>query len=200
MYAERKAYYKAYYEANKEKIKARKKAHYKANKEKIKARDKAWREANKEKKTANNKAYYIANKKKISAWHKAYYEANKEKIKAYNKSYYEANKEKIKPKYKAYYEANKEKRKAYELKFNYNITLKKRDLMLKKQNNKCKICNTKFSKVTPNIDHCHITNKVRGILCNMCNMGLGLFKDNTENLTNAITYLKEAETLPEEFK
>jgi len=72
--------------------------------------------------------------------------------------------------------------------------------MLKKQNNKCKICNTKFSKVTSNIDHCHTTNKVRGILCTACNMGLGLFKDNTENLTNAITYLKETETLPEEFK
>ena len=120
--------------------------------------------------------------------------------KAYDKAYYEANKEKIIARTKAWNKANKEKTKGYTLKSRYNITLKERDLMLKKQNNKCKICNTKFSKVTSNIDHCHTTNKVRGILCTACNMGLGLFKDNTENLTNAITYLKETETLPEEFK
>ena len=112
---------------------------------------------------------------------------------AYDKAYYEA-----------YYKANKEKiitkNKAYSLKYKYNITLKERDLMLKKQNNKCKICNTKFSKVTPNIDHCHTTNKVRGLLCRLCNIGLGYFKDNTEILTKAINYLKETETLPEELK
>ena len=112
---------------------------------------------------------------------------------AYDKAYYEA-----------YYKANKEKiitkNKAYSLKYKYNITLKERDLMLKKQNNKCKICNTKFSKVTPNIDHCHTTNKVRGLLCRLCNIGLGHFKDNTEILTKAINYLKETETLPEELK
>ena len=64
--------------------------------------------------------------------------------------------------------------------------------MLKKQNNKCKICNVKFSKSTACVDHCHTTNKVRGLLCRLCNIGLGHFKDNTEILTNAITYLEEA--------
>lgn len=39
------------------------------------------------------------------------------------------------------------------------------------------------------IDHCHITNKMRGLLCNGCNKGLGLFKDNKEILANAIRYL-----------
>ena len=185
MSAKRKAYFKAYYEANKEKINARDKAYYEANKEKI---------------SAQKKAYYKANKEKINARDKAWKEANKEKVSARNKAWYEANKEKINARKKAYFKANKEKINAYNLKVKYNITLKERDLMLKKQNNKCKICNTKFSKVTPNIDHCHTTNKVRGILCSFCNTGLGLFKDNTENLTNAITYLKEAKTLPEEFK
>tara|TARA_R110002020_G_scaffold216534_1_gene424309 strand:- start:40 stop:519 length:480 start_codon:yes stop_codon:yes gene_type:complete len=151
--------------------------------------DEAYYKANKEKIITRNKAYYEANKEKKLASYKAWYEANKEKKKAYNKAWYEANKEK-----------KLAKSKTYSLKYKYNITLKERDFMLKKQNNKCKICNTKFSKVKPNIDHCHTTNKVRGILCTMCNMGLGLFKDNTENLTNAITYLKEAETLPEGFK
>ena len=107
---------------------------------------------------------------------------------AYDKAYYEA-----------YYKANKEKiitkNKAYSLKYKYNITLKERDLMLKKQNNKCKICLVTFSETDhnykTNIDHCHTTNKVRGILCGLCNKGLGQFKDNTKTLTQAINYLQE---------
>ena len=141
---------------------------------------------------------------------KAYYEANKEKVKASNKAYREANKEKAIAYAKAYRKANKEKlssnNKKYYLKVKYGITLKEKNFILKKQNNKCKICkitihkNKKLKNNTACIDHCHTTNKLRGILCSMCNKGLGHFKDNTEILTNAIDYLKEAETLPEEFK
>ena len=140
-----------------------------------------------------NRAYYKANKEKILAYTKAYNEANKEKKIAYNKKYYQKNKKKIALKIQE-----------YDLKKNYNITLKEKNIMLKKQNNKCKICYFKFDenefKSIACIDHCHTANKIRGLLCRTCNMGLGLFKDNTENLTNAITYLKEAETLPEELK
>lgn len=39
------------------------------------------------------------------------------------------------------------------------------------------------------IDHCHVTNRVRGLLCNACNKGLGYFKDNPESLRNAIKWL-----------
>ena len=41
------------------------------------------------------------------------------------------------------------------------------------------------------IDHCHDTGKIRGVLCNECNRGLGLLKDNKEILSNAIKYLDE---------
>lgn len=39
------------------------------------------------------------------------------------------------------------------------------------------------------IDHCHVTGKVRGILCGLCNKALGLMKDNREILLGAIAYL-----------
>jgi hypothetical protein len=94
----RKAYSKAYYEANKEKKKASSKAYYEANRE----NQKAYREANKEKLKKRRKTHYETNKEKIVENQKAYNEANKEKRKAYN----EANRENI----KAYREASRKKR------------------------------------------------------------------------------------------
>lgn len=41
------------------------------------------------------------------------------------------------------------------------------------------------------VDHCHETDKIRGLLCKSCNIGLGMFKDNTNNLTRAVAYLRE---------
>jgi len=52
----------------------------------------------------------------------------------------------------------------------------------------CVICGSTEKLV---VDHCHITNKVRGMLCNHCNRGLGHFKDNIESLEKAIKYLKD---------
>ena len=54
---ERRAYDKAYKEANKDKIKEQSKAYREANKEKIKEQDRAYREANKEKIKERMKAY-----------------------------------------------------------------------------------------------------------------------------------------------
>ena len=88
-----KAYNKAYYIANKEKIAAKQRKWYIDNKEKVAASTKAYREANKEK----IKAYREANKEKIRITYKKWAEANKEKIKAYSASvkrseYYQKNK------------------------------------------------------------------------------------------------------------
>ena len=90
-----KAYRKAYYAANKEKIAAQKKAYQEANKESLAAKKKAYCKANKEKISAKNHAYYEDNKEEIAAQHKAYREDNKEKIAAQKKAYQEDNKEKM---------------------------------------------------------------------------------------------------------
>jgi hypothetical protein len=72
----------------------------------------------------------------------------------------------------------------------YGITQEQFDQMLVDQNNKCKICGGNFkSSKDIHIDHCHNTNKIRGLLCNNCNMALGQFMDNTDIMDNAIKYL-----------
>lgn len=71
-----------------------------------------------------------------------------------------------------------------------------------KQQEKCDICggnevtgstNNKHLSKTYNLvmDHDHKTGKFRGMLCNLCNRGLGNFKDNIDVLEKAIEYLKK---------
>lgn len=55
---------------------------------------------------------------------------------------------------------------------------------------KCAICNTTTDKLV--VDHCHKTNKVRGVLCNSCNLGLGKFKDSVKLLEAATLYLADS--------
>lgn len=61
--------------------------------------------------------------------------------------------------------------------------------MLVKQDYKCKICSSTRKLV---VDHCHLTNKVRGLLCYKCNTGLGLFNDNPDLISKALLYIKES--------
>jgi len=41
------------------------------------------------------------------------------------------------------------------------------------------------------VDHCHVSGKIRGLLCFHCNSSLGKMKDSVEILQNAIDYLKK---------
>lgn len=86
------------------------------------------------------------------------------------------------------------------IKSKYNLGNNKYYEMLKEQNFVCKICGgqRRENQSFLSVDHCHDTGVVKKLLCNNCNVGLGFFKDNVENLQNAVKYLEEAKVKIEE--
>jgi len=65
---------------------------------------------------------------------------------------------------------------------------------LKSSVQECVICGAEGQLV---VDHDHKTNKVRGILCNHCNLGLGHFRDDPALLEFARMYVLAANDSPE---
>jgi len=62
--------------------------------------------------------------------------------------------------------------------------------LLERQGSVCAICKEAPKKGRLHVDHIHGTDKVRGLLCSLCNPALGLFKDDPNRLAVAIEYLK----------
>lgn len=62
--------------------------------------------------------------------------------------------------------------------------------MFNDQEGLCAICRRQigFTRET-HVDHCHLTGKVRGLLCSGCNRALGGAEDNVETLRRMIAYL-----------
>jgi len=105
---------------------------------------------------------------------------NKNKIKCYEASKKYQNKVETKIKYSA---------------TRYGITSEECLKLYNDCNGQCGICSKPISfgaedrneKVC--IDHCHETDRIRGILCHPCNCALGLMQDDIERLQKAIAYL-----------
>ncbi len=79
----------------------------------------------------------------------------------------------------------------WKLKSFYGMTAEDYQRMHDKQAGKCAICGrTENNGRNFSVDHCHRTNKVRGLLCNRCNRAIGMFADNIEHMKAALFYLE----------
>lgn len=91
----------------------------------------------------------------------------------------------------------KRRPKSYDMRANplfksHGFGLKEYEAVFELQGGVCAICkkpekdNRRLS-----VDHCHETGAFRGLLCNRCNRGLGLFLNSPQNLISAAAYLLE---------
>lgn len=79
---------------------------------------------------------------------------------------------------KRYPQRWKEKERNRHYRRSYGLTYDDALLLLAKQGWACAICTAPLKGLGGNthVDHCHCTNKVRGILCRTCNMQIGWFE------------------------
>ena len=91
-------------------------------------------------------------------------------------------------------QTHRDKARARHMQDKYGMSREDYNSMRAAQNHKCKICGIDevyclHGKLY--VDHCHTTNRVRGLLCHKCNTGLGMFQDSIPDMLKAISYLQE---------
>jgi len=77
------------------------------------------------------------------------------------------------------------------IKLFYGLTRADYDRLLESQKGLCAICYKVNGNKALAVDHDHRTNKVRGLLCDKCNQGIGCFRDSKIFLSSAISYLEK---------
>lgn len=135
-----------------------------------------------------------------------YIEASLEQKRAYLAYWRTKNKSDYNKKRLDWANLNPEKRREQSLrstlKTRFNISVEQYNEMVLLQNNKCKICGGHPIYTTDirgrkkdrlDVDHCHITNKIRGLLCGNCNRGIGQFKESLDLLRKAVKYMEDCE-------
>lgn len=92
---------------------------------------------------------------------------------------------------------NPQKWRAIERRRRYGISPEEFDRLYAEQKGECGVCSKKIfdgsgqGRDALAVDHDHKTGKIRGLLCAVCNRGLGMFEDSPERLEKAAIYLKK---------
>lgn len=113
------------------------------------------------------------------AYQRKYYQENRERLLAEQRERSRRNYEKNKPIYAARGRRSRLKK--------YGLTEIEFAELLEAQDHECPICERIMNP--PVVDHDHETGEVRGLLCKMCNTAIGLLREDTWALENAIEYL-----------
>lgn len=136
------------------------------------------------------------------AYHKAYRIQNRRQCNEYSRHYYRRHPERqalLNDRAKSYYKSRATAQDAAEWKTEtearrrlrvYGLSKTDYEALRQAQKGRCKICGQKPKQLV--VDHCHETRRVRGLLCNRCNVLLGMSGDNIDILKSAIKYLRKS--------
>lgn len=90
--------------------------------------------------------------------------------------------------------ARRQAERRHHLKSLYGITEEDYKALLLAQGGSCAICGTDRpggnGAPSMHVDHCHNTGRIRGLLCNRCNITLGKMEDSPDLLRIAADYLE----------
>lgn len=90
------------------------------------------------------------------------------------------------------YKRNSEQVRYYWINRKYGLSREAYDAKVRAQENRCAICGTDFSEFTrrPAIDHDHATGKVRDLLCNTCNVRVGVVEGEANWRPGVLAYIE----------
>jgi hypothetical protein len=152
-------------------------------------------DAERAERNAQLKAWRASNPKKVRASWDKYYAKNKERLLAASKQWRVENPDRLKRTCKAYYDKNRTRCTAQMRGRRVGITAEEIHAMTAAQGNKCAMCGKAETYVRRgflqalSVDHDHATGKVRGLLCNNCNRGIGLLGDSAATLRAGADYI-----------
>ncbi len=176
-----------------DKRKAQYRAHYHRNKDEIckqaRKRYALRTEDERQKHNAKQREYYRKHRKQCRITQNAYRQSHRKQYQEYDKKRYLKFRKELLAKRKEYRYKHPKKVRNTKLKTKYGITLKDYYKLKRNQSNKCVICRQRKKKLV--VDHCHKTNKVRGLLCVKCNTYLGYIQEDISTLKSAIKYLQK---------
>ena len=145
------------------------------------------------------KLYYSQSREYRLAYSRNYRKEHPEVHRRGSKKYRENNLEKVRESGRKYMQRIRKENpervhindRRLSLKKNYNISIEEYENILQSQNGVCAICGKPETNKRGYfcVDHCHKSNKVRGLLCNKCNVALGLIDDDIEILKSMIKYV-----------
>lgn len=81
----------------------------------------------------------------------------------------------------------------------YKLTKEQYQELFDLQEGKCASCGNPETAIDPrtkvtanlSVDHCHTTNEVRGLLCQRCNIALGMLLDDPQRVRQLLTYIED---------
>jgi hypothetical protein len=157
-----------------------------------------------EEELAKHRAYNDTHRAEIREKARTNYAENRDQLREYRRLYRKNNQERMRERDKAWRLANQDKVREMSYKYRSSNLVKVKALGRKAKHkmlgypeptrpipSACECCGKPPTKAL-DLDHCHVSNRFRGWLCNRCNRGLGFFGDSIDGLMNAVRYLQRA--------
>ncbi|HEX2737134.1 MAG TPA: endonuclease VII domain-containing protein [Acidimicrobiia bacterium] len=123
-----------------------------------------------------------------SATRRRWYQANSERAIARSLQWQRDNPERYKA-YQRAYQRDTDKDREYHLQRKFGLTQAEYEQRLAAQEGGCAVCGDRPGKTSLHVDHDHDSGAIRGLLCMRCNNALGLFREQTQLLENALRYV-----------
>lgn len=175
----RKQYKKKWYQDNKVRLAEKKKIRRQSDPDTVRAIDRESYVRNKSKKLEYARKYNMSNKEDVDRKKREWNVAHKDEINERRRNLRKEN-----------WSLVIEREQRQYLRRKYGITLEQYNVMLEKQDGVCAICGGITEGKHLAVDHDHVTGQLRGLLCDMCNRGIGLLGDSIDRVGAALDYLK----------